>query len=481
MMTGNSVLYSMSALCLSATGLAVYYFFQNRRLRKARTRLLGEKQVMFGYVHEVGEVFIDAENVDLDRFLRRVLYFAMRITHAAAGVIYMQENETPQLRVRAISGTVPPLTPMPDGGLEKAASRTAYLENLVRSIPVTRGQGLIGGIAEDGRPALIQDAERDVRIPRYDSDLLKIRSVLLVPMRFQNRTLGVIALINRTDGRTFTEGDLNMVEGLAAQTSVSAHFIDLREALEAKKRLDHDLDLARHIQARLLPSDIPQAKGFEIAAMNKAAQQIGGDYYDIISIDKTHLGLAIADVSGKGIAGALVMSSCRSVLRALAPGRLDPSDILRAMNHSMGADMYEDMFVSMLYMVLNTLTGEMLMARAGHLPPLIFRAETQQFEEPPCEGIAVGLSDSETFDMTSRVAHIQLKTGDLLVAYTDGITEAMNAEGEEWGEERFRAVIRACAGMRAADIPARIEEEIAQFVGPVEPYDDKTLLLIRMQ
>lgn len=470
-----------AVLCLIALGTLTYYYLQSRRLRRSRDRLLREKQVMLGYVHEIGEVFIDAENVDLDRFLNRVLYFTMRITRAAAGVIYMDDNDKQLLRIRAISGVVPPLTPMPESDIDKATSKTDYLEKLVRSIPVKRGEGLIGEIAKEAKPVLIQDAERDVRVPQYKNSLLKIDTILLVPMRFQNRTLGVITLINRTDGQPFSESNLDLVEGLASQTSVSAHFIGLRETLEAKKKLDRDLELARHIQSRLLPTDIPQQPGFQIAAFNTPAQQIGGDYYDVVRIDKDHLGLAIADVSGKGIAGAIMMSSCRSVLRALAHGRTDPSDILRAMNHAMSKDIYEDMFISMLYMVLNTHTREILLARAGHIPPLILRQETKQFEEPSCEGIAIGLSDPETFDITTSIAHIRLHPGDLLVSYTDGITEALNAEGEEWGEERFRKSIRSCAGMPAAEIPRRIENDINRFIGDVEPYDDKTLLILLVE
>jgi hypothetical protein len=136
--------------------------------------------------------------------------------------------------------------------------------------------------------------------------------------------LGVLVVVNRTDGRAFDETDENLLQALADQASASVHYVGLRGALDEKQRIDHDLGVARRIQTSLLPDQLPHPPGVELAAFNEPAQQIGGDYYDVVEIDEKHLGIAVADVSGKGIGGAMLMSVCRSVLRAQAPGNSEP-------------------------------------------------------------------------------------------------------------------------------------------------------------
>ncbi|MFH0908417.1 MAG: SpoIIE family protein phosphatase, partial [bacterium] len=337
-----------------------------RRLAAERDALVQEKEVIFGFVHDVGEVFSDAETADLDLMLKRVLFYALRTTRAGAGAIFLPEAGGETLRSRAISGIFPPLEEGVDVGLERAVSKSQHVENIVRSQRIRKGAGLIGEVADLGAAILIEDAERDPRVPHYDEDFLKVRSILLVPMRFHHRVLGVLAVVNRVDGRPFIQADLNLVQALADQSSVALHFAGLRETLEQKQRIDHDLDVARQIQMSLLPKEIPRVPGCELAAFDYPALEVGGDYYDFVPVDDHRVGIAIADVSGKGISGAIMMSICRSVLRSQARGCASPREVLMAVNRFMREDIAEDMFVSMLYMVLNTETRKLTVARAGH-------------------------------------------------------------------------------------------------------------------
>ena len=268
-------------------------------------------------------------------------------------------------------------------------------------------------------------------------------------------------------------------QALADQASVSVHFTSLREALEAKQRLDRDLEAARRIQEMLLPKELPRIEGVELAAFNDPAFEIGGDYYDCLRVGEHHLGLAIADVSGKGIGGAIMMSVCRSILRAEAPRHTGPGAVLRRLNEILSPDVTEDMFVSLVYMVLDLRTRELTVARAGHERPLWWRARDGELRVLDSPGIGVGIA-GDAFDRALREDNIQLEKGDVVVAYTDGITEALNAAGEEWGQGRLFETLKQAAPEGAHSVLTNVRQRVERFVGQRPQYDDMTLLALRV-
>lgn len=477
----NDTLIMISIMLeLFLIGLLIFGFLRMRKLTRERNALIKEREVMFGFVHDVGEVFADADSADLDLMLKRIIFYALRTSHASAGAIYMFDKSRERLFARAISGIFPPLTLESDPGIEQAMSKSQHIEKLVTSTAIQKGEGLIGEVADFGMPILIEDAERDPRVPKYSYDFLKIRSLLMVPMIFHQQVLGVMAVINRVDGEPFIQGDLNLLQALADQASVSIHFAELRETLDEKQRLDHDLNVARNIQTSLLPKHIPKIDGLELAAFNHPALQVGGDYYDFIPLDEHSLGIALADVSGKSISGAIMMTICRGVLRSHAQTSNDPAEVLRAVNRQLRQDLAEDMFVSMLYMVINTQTGELQIARAGHEHPVLARSNSAALEAVEAPGIAIGIGDADTFDRIIATKTIQMKKGDVLVGYTDGVTEAMNAEGEEWGVERFFETVQTSAAEGSHSVLNNVQQRLLRFVGDVPQYDDMTLLALRV-
>ncbi|MBU0677926.1 MAG: SpoIIE family protein phosphatase, partial [Verrucomicrobia bacterium] len=365
-------------------------------------------------------------------------------------------------------------------GIERAVSKSQHVESLVLSQAIRKGEGLLGEVADLGTSILIEHPERDPRVPKYEMDFLQIRSIVMVPMRFRQGVLGVLAVVNRVDGQAFTEADTSMLQALADQASVSVYYAGMRETLLEKQRMDGDLSFARQIQSSLLPREIPQVEGVELAAFNVPAQEVGGDYYDFVKVDDSHIGMMIADVSGKGIAGAIVMSMCRSALRAQAPGCLSPSEVLRAMNRALAADLSEDMFVSALYMVLNVETREIVISRAGHERPILISGQGDGFSIIDSAGIAIGIADIETFEALIVDIEVALREGDLVVAYTDGITEAMNERREEWGVDNFLDALRISAAEGAQSVLNNVQERALRFVGNMPQYDDMTLLALRV-
>jgi len=470
-------------LLLPAVLVIILFFnFRSRRKLKAeRNILLLEKEATLGFVHNVGEVFADSETVDMDSLLTRVLHYAVRTCKASSGAIHLMNTKAARLEARAVSGVFPPPFEISAEHLELAADATGHLERMVREMPIPLGKGLIGEAAVLGNSILVEDAEMDSRVPQLDADFLKIRTMLVIPMRFGNHTIGVMTLINRTNGTGFAPSDLNLAQALAAQASVPIHYAGLQEALEDKRQLDRDMHIAQQIQNSLLPQELPSYPSVELAAFNHPALEIGGDYYDFIQIDDRHIGLAIADVSGKGVGGALMMAVCRSVLRVNAPNVYDPSSMLCSLNKTLSSNLAEDMFISMLYMVLNLETNLLSFARAGHEAPILVRSGENTAEQLNTTGIAIGLVDNEIFASTIETRTISLHSGDLIVTYTDGITEAMNSDGDEWGIDSLQQSIQNMANASAQDLLNNIRHSVLTFAGNNRQYDDMTMLALRIR
>ena len=453
---------------------------RNRTLRRERAELRQEKEVTLGFVENVSEVFTNAESVEMDQLLRRVLHYAVRTCKAGSGAIYLLEKRRKYLHARALSGVIPPLFELhPD--LVADASSTESLHQLLLDRRLNRGETVIGEVATQGHALLIEDAELDARIPQLPIDFLRIRTLLLTPMRFGNEVIGVMVLANRTGNNRFSLSDLSLSQALAAQASVPIHYAELQQALEEKRQLDRDMQIAQQIQHSLLPQKLPALPGVELAGFNHPAMDIGGDYYDVIQIDEKQVAMVIADVSGKGIGGALMMAVCRSVIQAEAPQHADPADMLIRLNETLSVNLAEDMFISMLYMVLNTETHELSLARAGHEPPLILHRNTHTIDRSESSGIAIGLVDAATFAAIIETRRVQLHPGDLVITYTDGITEAMNAQDEEWGMDQLIHLMEEHAQSSASEMIKTIEEAVLQFSGNRPQHDDMTLLAINLK
>jgi sigma-B regulation protein RsbU (phosphoserine phosphatase) len=456
-------------------------FCKSRHLRRQNIALRQEREIIFDFVHNIGEVFADAEEIKADSLLKRILFFATKTGKAASGVIYLYNADRSKLFARAVSGIFPPLYDADQVHTEQLLAKSQQLETLVKTRPVSAGEGLIGSSAVVGSGIIIEDAEIDARVPNYADAFLKIRSLLIVPMRFGNEVLGVIALANRTDGQPFTPGDLNLLQAMADQASVPIHYTGLKADLDRKRQLDRDMQAAQQIQNSLLPQHLPQLEGVRLAAYNLPAFNIGGDYYDFIQIDSEHLGIAIADVSGKGIGGAMMMAVCQGVLRARAPQEQSPARMLSELNRVLSANLAEDMFITMLYMVLNTRTRELKFARAGHERPLLKHARQGSSPEAlDAAGIAIGLADAEIFDGAIKDSSVQLAPGDVVVVYTDGITEALNEKNEEWGTSCLLQTIDTESSGGVDALIQAVRARLARHAGAQPQYDDMTLLALEI-
>jgi len=257
----------------------------------------------------------------------------------------------------------------------------------------------------------------------------------------------------------------------------------LREAREKEKeaeRLSHELNAAREIQATLLPAKIPQIAGFDTFPFYRSAKEVGGDYYDFFPVDRERLAVIVADVSGKGIPGSMVMAQTRTLIRMLAPECGSASETLRRTNYLISREIKRGMFVTAFFTILNVRTRELTACSAGHNPMVIFRERTGQCEIVNPNGIALGFDRGPIFDRTLQEATIRLEMGDRIVLYTDGVVEAMNAQHEEYGDERLYKFIAEHARMRSKDFVNALIRDLDAHKGEAEQHDDITIATTRV-
>jgi serine phosphatase RsbU (regulator of sigma subunit) len=289
-------------------------------------------------------------------------------------------------------------------------------------------------------------------------------------------------IVSRGDFEHVTKRVSNDEIGLLAMA-----FNDMTKSLRVAQSLEleqekvqAELDTAREIQAHLLPAKIPQLPGFDIYQAYSPAKEVGGDYFDFIPVDRENLGVVVADVSGKGIPGSMVMGSTRTVLRMLAAGNTSASDTLAQTNGIVARDIKRGMFVTAIYGVLNVRQKTFTVASAGHNPMVLFRARSGKCELVNPAGIALGFDKGPIFNRTVKEQTLQLYKGDRVVLYTDGVVEAMDERHEEFGDDRFYKWVQASSRVKSRDFVRALLKTLEQHRGNADQHDDITIVTIKV-
>ena len=256
-----------------------------------------------------------------------------------------------------------------------------------------------------------------------------------------------------------------------------SHMTEWREALSSRDKLvalQNELNVASQIQQSILPTQFPRGKEFNVYASMEPARNVGGDFFDVLHLEDGLIGLAIADVSDKGVPAALFMMSSRTLLKGSAIGMGEPGDVLKEVNELLHEDNDTGMFVTILYAVYNPFSGELKFANGGHNSPLIVHPDGSSSLLPLTGGIALGVAP----DMPYQQQSLTLGPGDLVFLYTDGVTEAMNEEEEEYGVERLQGVFAASPPQDPHEAIEAVFDSVSVFAGDTPQSDDITCLAL---
>ncbi|MGB8644579.1 MAG: SpoIIE family protein phosphatase [Anaerolineae bacterium] len=300
-----------------------------------------------------------------------------------------------------------------------------------------------------------------------------IESLVMNPLIYRGALVGAMLVDQGT--RRLSPHEVQILTGISNQSAVAIENARLNEQAEIKKRLDYEIGLARRIQTSFLPPCCPNVPGYQLSATWRAAREVSGDFYDFVQFQNNRLGLTIADVSDKGMPAALFMVLTRTLIRAMAIGRQAPQEALERANDLILADARTDMFVTVFYAVLDATTGRLRFANAGHNPPLWYRHTTQDLVALKGHGMALGLRAGIHLPEKS----IEMAPGDILVFYTDGITDALNLQEQEFGVPRLSDLIIANNHLSAGQLVDEILRAVYDFSQGAPQFDDMTLIVLK--
>src|SRR5919202_875009 len=295
------------------------------------------------------------------------------------------------------------------------------------------GEGLIGYVTQTGEAIIVPDVRRD---PRYVNARKETRSELVAPIISNDEVIGVFDL-ESDDPDAYTEDDRQVLLLLASQVAIIIEKAMLHEQLVEKKRLEAQLEVARQVQLALLPDRDPELEGFDISAYNFSTEEVSGDYYDFVKPYDDHLGLVIADVSGKGVPAALLMAFLRASLRAAIHIGYAPNVAMSKVNYLLWESIESHQYVTAFYGMLDATNRTLAFVNAGHNPLIILNPDGPRFIERG--GLPLGLfKDTRYYEY-----YLPIDSGQILVLYTDGATEATNPDGEEYGRDRLLKAVQA--------------------------------------
>jgi len=342
------------------------------------------------------------------------------------------------------------------------------------------GEGISGKVFKSNEPLLIEDIQASGMgegKDRYKTRSLMSAPVTCFPMKVGKETLGVINVTDKSDGSPFVEEDLRLLTTLSNQVASYLRIVQLSKEVAYTEHLRQQLEIARQIQYRLLPVNPPKLDGIEAAGRVITADRVGGDYYDFFLSRTKRPSFAIADVSGHSVGAALIMAAFRSAIRAQMDSEFTTSILVQRINQILYEDLFQaEQFISMAFLKYMKARQLIQFTNAGHPAPIIWRCGTNTFEELYTDDPLLGI---EPFSIYHE-KQVVVSKGDIVVLYTDGVTEAANTKGERFGKERLMHVLETVVKKTPAEIVDEIVEAAASFAEPATLRDDVTAVVLRI-
>ena len=307
---------------------------------------------------------------------------------------------------------------------------------------------------------------------------VQFHSILLYPVTVKNKKIGTLALLKEVDDG-FNKEMINIIDTFVNQASISIeNFRLLREAIKTE-RYKEELNIASRVQKSLLPGQLEKNSAYEMAAFSRAADEVGGDYYDVFNLDENRTAIIIADVSGKGTSAAFHMAQMKGVFHSLVQMDIGAQEFLVRANDALSRCLEKTSFITVSYYVVNRETKKVSFARAGHCPTLFYNSESKETHFFQNKGLGLGILRNSEFHKYVQVNEFDFSSGDIMLLYTDGITEASNDQKQQFGYERLQSSLIRYTTLEPEKIQEGIIKDLYEFCGVESLDDDYTLLIVK--
>jgi serine phosphatase RsbU (regulator of sigma subunit)/pSer/pThr/pTyr-binding forkhead associated (FHA) protein len=420
---------------------------------------VAQKTDLLGLISKVGVTLLAATT--LDETLKQVAELVFEAVPAERCVIMLREEDTKNLEDC-------------DNGMRIAVARLREKSEDFGDIRVSRT--VMEEVVENQKAVLTSDAQHDPRFASQTMILQGIRSVLAVPLASKNTVFGLSYADSPVSETQFTEENLKVLTTLASVAAIRVENTRLLEERLERERMERELALATEIQQKFQPSAPPIVLGYEMQGISFSCYEIGGDYYDFIKRDDDKWIIALGDVSGKGTAAALLMSSLHAAVHGQIAAKTPLLQTVYAVNKYLAENTPPNRFVTLFIAELEPDTGVLTFVNAGHNPPLVARANGD-IEQLDSSGFPLGMLDIATY----QLGQMKLETGEALVIYSDGVNETVNPKDEEFGMERLTQTVRNNLRRTASGLRDKIEAALSTFAEGADAPDDITLVIVKRQ
>ena len=471
----NASVFRDSFIIPFSSIIHIFILFKYNRIvesgKEEEISILNEsRESLFDFLKKVGSTINNRS--EISGVLDYIVDTAVRSTSADAGVILLSEESEHSMNVKAVAGDYPP--PYKIGEIIKV--RISSVREYFKNVPVKIGESVLGEAAQTGEPIYIMDTTDDERM-QYNTkyDIQYISSIIVTPLVIDNKIFGVLSIIKKKRNSFLTEQEFEKICSFAEYTSLTLdNMFTYLEVLE-KREIDREVGIAADIQKRLLPQKFQNIPNTAISVISVPARGVSGDYYDVIMHKDGKVSVLICDVAGKGVPASLVMVMIRSIVHLII-GRIKGAEkVLNWVNTGIYGSVEIEHYATMSLFTYNPGNGGMEYSNAGHHPFMIYRKQTNKIETMDTEGLPVGIEPSTRYKQKNTTLH----KGDIVIAYTDGIIEAMSAEGEQYGYDTLVNMIKSNPDCTTKELKELIELDLEEFTAGAKQHDDQTMIIFK--
>jgi sigma-B regulation protein RsbU (phosphoserine phosphatase) len=447
--------------------MLIYRNYEEQRLIHERDDLTNNIDTLYNFVLNSASALHAGS--DINRLMEYVGKTLTEQTNADGALVLMVDDFEDQVTAQALYGDFSPIVSVP----EEAAFSLDTVRDWLVHLKVPVGEGIIGETAQSGKAVFIPQAQTDSRVVSYSEQ--PVGSLIIVPFLVEDRVIGVGVVTRKADKKPFTDTEFDRAVLLSGFAGVVINTIYSVQDVTERSDIDTIASIVEDIQKTLRPKRLPVLPNTTIGIFSESARGVCSDYYDIIPINKNRVYIVLGDIAGKGIQTSMVMVMIRAIIHLITNTNKDAATILSWINRGITGKIDIDHFATLQILIINPTTGACEYANAGHKPLLIWKQSLGLVDALETESVPIGVEQKSVFVNS----HFTLTSDDVVLLYTDGVIEAINEAGQQYGVKSLTTILHKYHDLDAVDITQKVKEDLRSFMGGIQQHDDQTVLVIK--